>query len=176
VLAQGEAVFDVAHDARRPFVIAAGDRTIRVVGTQFDVRRRDGRLAVTVARGAVEVRPVGAASGKAYRLHPGQRLEHVEGAAAAHVAAANPGEVLAWRSGRMVYRDRPLAEVVADLNQQFPMPVRIEDPILAAAPVSGVLVFDDQDAVLRRLALLVPFRAVRSGAGVVQRRDPATDR
>lgn len=59
-LAEGQAVFDVAHDARRPFLIDVGDRVVRVVGTQFDVRRLDGKLSVTVARGAVEVRPTGA--------------------------------------------------------------------------------------------------------------------
>lgn len=175
-LAEGQAVFDVAHDARRPFLIDVGDRVVRVVGTQFDVRRLDGKLSVTVARGAVEVRPTGGAAGKAYRLHPGQRLDHIDGEAATRVAAAEPAEVLGWRSGRLVYRQQPLSEVVADLNQQFSTPIHIDDPELAAAPISGVLVLDDQAAVIRRLALLVPITAVRSGPGVVLKRNPAPGR
>ncbi|TAJ70661.1 MAG: DUF4880 domain-containing protein [Phenylobacterium sp.] len=175
-LAEGQAVFDVAHDVRRPFLVDAGDRTVRVVGTQFDVRRLGGKLSVTVARGAVEVRPADGAAGKAYRLHPGQRLEHVDGAAVTRIAAAEPAEVLGWRSGRLVYRQQPLSEVVDDLNQQFATPIRIEDPELAAMPISGVLVLDDQAAVIRRLALLVPITAVRSGPGVVLRRNPAAGR
>ncbi|HVI33846.1 FecR family protein [Phenylobacterium sp.] len=173
VLDEGQAVFDVAADARRPFVIDAGDRTVRVVGTRFDVRRRDGRLSVTVAEGLVEVRPTPQAGGRAFRLRPGQRLDHVEGSPQARVIAAAPEEVLGWRSGRLVYRDRPLGEVVADLNEQFPTPIRIEDPSLAATPISGVLIVDDQDAVIRRLALLVPVSAVRSGDSVILRRDDA---
>ena len=169
-LAEGQAVFDVAHDTRRPFLIAAGDRTVRVVGTQFDVRRRDGRLAVTVARGVVEVRPSEGADGAAYRLHPGQRLDHEEGAASARISATDPAEALAWRSGRLAYRGQPLSEVIADLNQQFPIPIRIADPGLAATPISGVFVLDDQDAVIRRLALLVPLRAIRSDGELVLRR------
>lgn len=175
-LEQGQAVFDVAHEARRPFLIAAGDRTVRVVGTQFDVRRLDGKLSVTVARGAVEVRPAVGSAGRAYRLHPGQRLDHYEGQPSATVAAADPAEVLSWRTGRLVYRGQPLGEVVADLNQQFETPIRIEDPSLAATPISGVLVLDDQAAVIRRLALLVPVSAVRSGPGVVLQRNGASDR
>lgn len=175
-LAEGQAVFDVTHDSRRPFLVAAGDRMVRVVGTQFDVRRLDRKVSVTVARGAVEVRPVEGAPGKAYRLHPGQRLEHVDGASVTRVAAAEPAEVLGWRSGRLVYRQQPLGEVVADLNQQFPTPIRIEDPGLAATPISGVLVLDDQDAVIHRLALLVPITAVRSAQGVILRRDTASNR
>ena len=176
VLAEGQAVFDVAHDARRPFYVAAGDRMVRVVGTQFDVRHLAGKVSVTVARGAVEVRPAEGAKGKAYRLHPGQRLEHVDGGTLTRVAAAEAAEVLGWRSGRMVYRQQPLSEVVADLNQQFATPIRIDDPSLADTPISGVLVLDDQDAVIRRLALLVPISAVRSGQDLVLRRDPASGR
>jgi len=175
-LAEGQAVFDVTHDARRPFYVAAGDRMVRVVGTQFDVRHLAGKVSVTVARGAVEVRPAGDAPGKAYRLHPGQRLEHVDGGAVTRVAAAEPGEVLGWRSGRLVYRQQPLSEVVADLNQQFATQIQVDDPTLAATPISGVLVLDNQDAVIRRLALLVPISAVRSGQGLVLRRDPASGR
>lgn len=166
-LAEGEAVFDVAHNAKRPFIIAAGDRNVRVVGTQFDVRRRDGKLSVTVARGAVEVSPVAGASGQAYRLHPGQRLDHQEGVATASLTAAEPAEVLGWRARRLVYRGAPLSEVVADLNDQFPTPIRIENRQLAKAPISGVLILDDQDAVIRRLALLVPVRTVRSSQEIV---------
>lgn len=171
VLDEGQAVFDVAHDANRPFTVATGDRTVRVVGTQFDVRRRDGRLSVTVARGAVEVRPSQGETGRSFRLHPGQRLEHLEGVVGAKVAAAMPAEVLGWRTGRLVYRGQTLAEVVSDLNQQWAAPILIDDPTLAATPVSGVLILDNQDAVIRRLALLAPIRAVRSSAGVVLRRE-----
>lgn len=170
VMGEGQAVFDVAHDARRPFLIAAGDRTVRVVGTQFDVRRRAGRLSVTVTRGLVEVAPSGAGSGQTFRLHPGQRLEHAEGAPLAQVAAATPEEALGWRAGRLVYRDQPLSVVVADLNAQFAHPIRVDDPALAATPISGVLILDGEDAVVRRLALLVSAQAVRSDGGVTLQR------
>jgi transmembrane sensor len=170
VLHKGQALFDVAHAPNRPFDILAGDRQVRVVGTRFDVRRLEGRLSVTVEHGAVEVRPAAGASGRAYRLRPGQKLDHVEGAERTRVAAADPAEVLAWRTGRLVYRDQPLSVVVADLNQQFATPIRIADPALASATFSGVLILDDQDAVVQRLALLLPIRTVRSDAEVVLRR------
>jgi transmembrane sensor len=173
-LPEGEAVFDVAADKSRPFLIAAGDRTVRVVGTRFDVRRRDGELSVTVERGLVEVRPRTAGEGRAFRLHPGQRLDHRDGAADARISAAEPSEVFSWRTGRLIYRDQPLGEVVADLNQQFAQPISIEDPTLAATRVSGVLVLDSQAAVIRRLALLAPISALTSDRGVTLRREDAT--
>jgi transmembrane sensor len=170
---EGEAVFDVASDHSRPFLIAAGDRTVRVVGTRFDVRRREGQLSVTVDRGVVEVRPNEDARGRAFRLHPGQRLDHVQGAADAHVRAVAPADVYAWRTGRLIYRDQPLGDVVADLNQQYARQISLDDPGLAATRFSGVLVLDDQDAVIRRLALLAPLRALPSARGVTLGRSDA---
>lgn len=175
VLDHGEAVFDVVHNVNRPFFVTAGDRTVRVVGTQFDVRRLSGKVSVTVARGAVEVRP-NTGDGVTYRLRPGQKLDHVEGQSEVRVVAVEPSEVMGWRSGRLVLRDKALGDVVDDLNQQFAVPLRIEDPAVAAMPVSGVLVLDNQDAVIRRLALLAPVRAVRTDAGLVLRRNTETNR
>lgn len=172
-LPEGQAVFDVAADHSRPFLIAAGDRTVRVVGTRFDVRRREGQLSVTVDRGVVEVRPNEDARGRAFRLRPGQRLDHTQGEAEAHVRAVEPADVFAWRTGRLIYRDQPLGDVVADLNQQYARQISLEDPSLAATRFSGVLVLDNQDAVIRRLALLAPLRALPSRAGVTLRRDEA---
>lgn len=75
-LADGQAIFDVTHDPRRPFTVEAAGRTVRVVGTQFDVRNRQGDLRVTVAQGKVQVRPASAdVPGHAFLLTPGQRLD-----------------------------------------------------------------------------------------------------
>lgn len=172
-LPEGEALFDVAADKSRPFLIAVGDRTVRVVGTRFDVRRRGPELAVTVERGMVEVQPNDNGPGRAWRLHPGQRLDTAQGVAAVQLTAVDPQQVESWRTGRLIYRDQPLGDVVADLNQQFALPIVIEDPALAATRVSGVLVLDDQAAVIRRLALLAPIKALPSGATVLLRSDLA---
>ena len=172
-MADAEAVFDVAHDAARPFTIAVGDRTVRVVGTRFDVRRRGGKLSVAVERGLVEVAPAEGAAGRGFRLHPGQRLDHVEGAPDVRLSAVDPTQIAGWKAGRLIYRDAPLADVVADLNQQFAKPITLADPALGAIPVSGVLVLDDQSAVIRRLALLAPIKALPSQQGVLLRRDEA---
>jgi transmembrane sensor len=69
---------------------AAGDSTIRVVGARFDVRRRAGRLSVSVERGLVEVRPGDRVGGGAIVLRPGQRLELTEGAPGLQVSPVEP--------------------------------------------------------------------------------------
>lgn len=162
IMGQGEAIFDVAHDQDRPFEIEAGGQVVHVLGTQFDVRNRPEGLSVTVSRGVVQVR----GGGSTYILRKGDSLELQTGEDA-KVRTVNPADALAWRRGQMVYRDQPLSRVVADLNRQFPDQVRIADEKLAQEKVSGVLVLDDQDQVLQRLALMLPLKALKSEQGFV---------
>jgi transmembrane sensor len=163
-----EAVFDVAKDASRPFLITAGDRTVRVVGTQFNVRRRDGVQSVTVSRGVVEVMPV-AGAGKRYRLTVGQRLDHVEGASDSRLRTASPEDVESWRSGRLIYRDEPLANVAADLCRYTTVPVRVADARTGQIAFSGVLTTDQGDGIVRSLALLAPVTSTRTKDGILLR-------
>jgi transmembrane sensor len=167
VLADGQAVFDVTHDTRRPFTVEASGRIVRVVGTQFDVRNRQGELAVTVAGGKVQVRPASAAtSGRAFLLSPGQRLE-IDRSGVEKLEAVDPQETLGWRAGRVVYRAEPLANVVADLNRQFEEQIEISDPELGKTPITGVIVLDDQASVMARLSLMLPIRSVPSQRGLL---------
>lgn len=167
VMDQGEAIFDVAADAARPFEIEASGKVVHVVGTQFDVRNRPDGLSVVVARGTVQVRPgAGDDSARTYVLHAGQRLD-IDPASPPRLSAANPADAFGWRSGHLVYRDEPLANVVADLNREFPDQIAIQDTELARSRISGVLVLDNQGDVLHRLALMLPLKSVRSEKGVL---------
>lgn len=169
VMAEGQAIFDVAKDPRRPFLIEAGDRTVRVVGTQFDVRHCNGDQTVTVARGVVEVRPTDGVSGQTYRLTVGQRLDHKAGARVATVTAGSPQEVFAWRTGRLVYRNEPLANVVADLNQYAERPVRLADARTGRLAFSGVLIASDGSEMVRTLTLVAPVTSTSTPEGLLLR-------
>lgn len=167
VLEDGEAIFDVTHDAKRPFTVAASQRVVRVLGTQFDVRSRQGELTVTVARGKVQVEPDKAtAADRAFVLRPGQRLA-IARTGLAQLQAVDPQEAFSWRAGRLVYRGEPLANVVADLNRQYVDQIEIADPELGRMPITGVIVLDDQDAVMQRLSLMLPVRSVPSERGLL---------
>jgi transmembrane sensor len=166
-LGDGQAIFDVAHDETRPFTVEASGRAVRVLGTQFDVRNRSGDVTVTVARGRVQVRPVASSkTGQAFVLRPGQRLA-IGRTGVAELSAVDPQEALGWRSGRLVYRGEPLAEVVADLNREFVEQIEVTDPALARMPVTGVIVLDDQASVATRLSLMLPIRSVPSERGLL---------
>jgi transmembrane sensor len=166
-LADGEAIFDVTPDKTRPFIVETREGAVRVVGTQFDVKSRDGLLTVTVARGKVAVRPASAEDADpAVLLTPGMQLALGSGRASA-VTQVDPQAAFSWRQGRLVYRDQPLTDVVADLNRQFPEQIGIGDPQLDQIRITGVIVLDNPQAITTRLALMLPIRTVSSERGLL---------
>jgi transmembrane sensor len=121
----------------------------------------------------VEVRPANAPTAPPTRLTVGQKLRHRNGEATSSVNAVEPDSAFAWTEGQLVYHDAPLSEVAADLSRRFARPVRTADAATAAMRFTGVLVIDNEDAVLRRLEAYAPVKAepVR-GATLLRRRAP----
>jgi transmembrane sensor len=169
-MTEGEAVFDVAHDPARPFLIDTGAREVRVVGTRFNLRQRPGAFALTVSHGVVEVRRPDAPQAAPTRLTAGQRLTHRRGAHPVLSTPDDPDTDFAWTEGRLIYADAPLAEVAADLSRSLGLRVRPADPETADLRVTGVLALDDRKTALRRLEAAAPVRAEQGLSGVVLRR------
>ena len=161
-LVDGEAAFDVAHEPARPFVVTAGDREVRVLGTEFNILSHADRLAVTVRRGLVAV----SGDGESVRLAKGQQLTRVKGAGASRIGTVDPNTAFAWSKGQLVYRDAPLAQVVSDLNRYVSTPIRV-DPSAASVKVSGVLSIDEEAAMIRRLELFAPVVSRRGANEIV---------
>lgn len=160
-LVDGEASFDVAHQEDRPFVVAVGVREVRVLGTEFNILNHDGRLAVSVRRGLVAVS--GGQEGPV-RLARGQQLVQAPGTAA-RMREVAPDTAFAWKSGKLIYDRTPLTEVAADLNRYVATPIRV-DPSAASVTVSGVLLVDEEAAMVRRLELFAPIVAEASAREV----------
>jgi transmembrane sensor len=167
-LVSGEALFHVAKDPTRPFVVTVGDRAVRVVGTVFDVRRDSGMIQVTVAQGKVAVAPHGpnARAQRVEMLLPGDELIYDESRAALTRQRVDPGRVMSWRNGYLVYENASLDQIAADINRTFSRPVTVEGDA-ARQRFSGALKMDNEDAVLDRLSKLLPVRAVRNPDGTV---------
>jgi transmembrane sensor len=161
VMADAEAVFDVAKDPRRPFLVQVGDREIRVVGTQFNVLRHAGDVRITVRRGVVEVRPADSPSSPPLaRLVKGQSLAHTEGQRDDAIAAADPETAFAWTEGRLVFHGESLAEVAATLNRYVATPITVA-PEARNVPVTATLSVGGEDEMLRTLSAFLPVQAER---------------
>lgn len=137
-LERGRARFEVARDARRPFVVAAGPGEIVAHGTVFDVDLRRSGALVVLLQGSVEVRRP-AAAGKptaSTMLRPGQQLAISAGPAAASPAAIRVPETR-WPSGMLSFEDARLADVLASANRYSRTQIVIRDPVVGERRFTG---------------------------------------
>ena len=159
-LIEGEALFEVRHDAADPFIVRAGDVTLEDAGTVFNVVRDETGLRVSVAEGAVIYQP----RAEAVRLSPGDALT-VTAAGRPEVARTPPADVGAWRGGQLVYRNATLDRVTADVSRNLGVRVRAGKGT-GAIPFTGTISTQGgPGAVIERVAALTGTRATRVGDG-----------
>jgi transmembrane sensor len=159
---QGEALFRIRHDARRPFVVTMADGTRLVdVGTTFNVEGHGGALDVAVSEGAVDYRGTGAA----VRLNAGEMLARASANETPVKRAIDPAVVGGWQNGDLAFDEAALADVAADLSRNLGATVAV-DPALATRRFSGTIVLDGPaEAMMPRIAPVLNVRIVRDGDG-----------
>ncbi len=172
-LERGTAYFDIAHDASRPASVEAANVNLRVLGTAFEVWRGPSGVRLSVVRGRVAVdvdRPqpgVAKPDAHAASLGSGEQITIKADGTLTWVSAFTPGDLLSWRSGRLVYRDAALADIVADLNRYRLDPILIIDQRAASLRVTAAFNASQADQVLSGLAASLPIVVRKSGKGLV---------
>jgi transmembrane sensor len=138
LLRRGEAWFQVAKDAERPFVVSAGRVRVRAVGTAFSVRRDGDGVDVMVTEGVVETWVEGQ-SGPRQRLSAGNRIQLV--GYSAPVVAESPSEIersLAWRNGEIALDGESLGDAASQFNRYNSRQIVIDDTDLARERFVGL--------------------------------------
>ena len=166
-LAGGEAFFHVSKDPARPFFVETPAGTIRVTGTQFNVRSEAvTSLEVTVLEGTVQVRPGGTTA--LHSLVAGDRLTRENDRVdRATLAFDQLGNALAWRQGQIVFAGTPLREALARFARYHGRNLTATDAT-AQQLVGGLYSLDDLDGFLTNLELALPVRVTRGLDGTVQ--------
>ena len=137
-LIQGRALFHVAKDRRRPFIVRAGSAQVRAVGTEFDVYRKSNETVVTVVEGRVETtNESGLAGAKAIVVSAGEQLTlqpHTD----AKPTVTDASAATAWIYHRLTFEETPLSEVAEQFNRYNRRILQIEDPEVKKLRISGV--------------------------------------
>lgn len=154
-LERGEALFEVAKDVARPFVVHAGDTEVMAVGTRFPAPNfsvqslADAPVEVMVRDGVVQVDRGGAGGAVLVKAN----MRAVAPAAAVFaapapikMAAVAPAEVeraVAWREGRIAFEGESLSEAVKDFERYSDTKIVIDDPSIATEEVTGLFQAND---------------------------------
>lgn len=168
-LLRGQAFFDVAHDADRPFIVYANGQRVTALGTQFDVRITEKDVQVILLEGKVKIDeliipdaadtenqsvPVPV---KSVELAPGQKFSSLESEAetADETVIEN---VRNWKKGLINYSGEPLADVVAELNRYSVRQIKLADPAIGKLGISGTLKTGSIDQQAVKLAAIYDLR------------------
>ena len=138
VLIEGQALFSVAKDKQRPFVVQAGDAQVRAVGTEFDVYKKQAETVVTVVEGRVETYSgADGAGAAAIMLSAGEQLT-VLPHTVTKPTRADTAAATAWVQKRLIFEETPLNEVAEEFNRYNRRPLTIDDAELRTLKISGV--------------------------------------
>lgn len=163
-LLKGQAYFQVAPDAGRPFVAQAGELSVRVLGTAFDLQMDRSGTEVALEHGQVQAENATDRAGLqvSERLLPGDCLRVDWNAGAIERSRMDPHRVAAWRSQSLYVDDLPVADIVARLERYTPGWIVVADEQLNKRRISGVFDLRDPDRALLALAqsLNVPSRRI----------------
>ena len=163
-LARGQAFFDVAHDASRPFFVVAGPTTVRAVGTRFDVRRDGDQVRATLVEGVVQVSG-GRAVRSTWTLKPGQQI--VTNAHSSAPRSVDVTTATSWTTGHIVFEGVPLGAAIDEINRYSRRRVTLDDPALQGVAVSGVFDSGDTDAFVSAVCALHDLKPQpESGDGI----------
>lgn len=165
VLRQGEALFEVKRDPRRPFVVTAGEGRVTALGTRFQVSRQGHGVTLVLLDGRVVLDRQDTAEHRS--LDPGDRLQFRDSVGGIAASRVDPRTVASWIHGRLVFHAMPLAQALVEVNRYASVPIHIADPDLGAIPVSGTFRVGDSHAVAVALPMMLPVTVSSNAAGMV---------
>jgi transmembrane sensor len=157
-LTYGQALFHVAKDATRPFVVASSKTRIRAVGTEFDVYRRSSGTTVTVLEGRVAVlsdeRGGDSGAPLATPVSAGEQITIDTPIVVSGISApkrTNVDAAIAWTHHRLVFDATPLPEVAAEFNRYNTRHLIVEEGGLRDFNISGSFASTDPTSLVRFL-------------------------
>lgn len=150
-LVAGQALFEVAHDPARPFVVTSGNSAIRAVGTQFDVNRKSSGTVVTVIEGRVRLDAVEAESRTPPRevyLSAGEQMRIAVTGDMRRSANPNTTAAISWLQQELAFEGQSLSDVLEEFNRYTRTPIVLADPTLGDLRIDAVFHTTNPDSLL----------------------------
>lgn len=177
-LVRGRAFFEVAKDPVHPFLVEAGGKTIRAVGTKFDVRLDSGsEVTVTLVEGKVRVEQ---SSGG--WLEPVRQTDMVAGSRLVagpdrnwNLSQVETGNDTSWLSGRLTFVREPLAKAIADVNRYSKRKIVFVDGPAPVNDIVGVFEAGDVDSFVTAMELNGIAHVVDRSDSEIRLARPAAD-
>jgi len=155
---EGEAIFKVFNNKRKPFIVGTSSMEVEAVGTVFNVSAYSGDLkfSTTLAEGKVKitdkVKPK-----EVMFIEPGSQLNYNTNDKTYEAQNVRVQDVIAWRDGVLIFNETPFYEVAAKLGRWFNADIKINDPSIANYRFTGTFTSESLDQVMELLTLSTPI-------------------
>jgi hypothetical protein len=118
VAVKGEAFFDVSHNKNRPFIVQSSNLKIEVLGTEFNVSNysNNNYTSTTLVDGKIKVSN---AQGDSKIILPGNQAKLYHNQNNILINEIDVQEVVAWTSGRMIFYNEKLQNLIPKLNRWY---------------------------------------------------------
>ncbi|KRD74592.1 FecR domain-containing protein [Lysobacter sp. Root983] len=166
-LVRGRAFFRVAKETR-PFLVQTEDGSVKAVGTEFEVYRREGEIEVALIEGRVLLLAAaadGAAPVQLATLDPGQKASFGQRKPLRMIQPDRHAALPAWLSGKLAFEDQALPAAVTEFNRYSHRRIVLQGEAVARIRVSGVFRSDDPHAFVEALQELYPVAVSASPSG-----------
>ncbi|MFT5563188.1 MAG: transmembrane sensor [Litorivivens sp.] len=168
-LIRGEARFAVAKDTERPFIVQAGESTVRALGTVFNVEMANETIEVIVTEGKVVISQPEMAVAERIVILPGQWAtidkEGVKEAISLSLELVQ--KELAWRDGMLIFRGESLSEAVVEIARYTDTSLRVLDQKAGSQKIAGFFKAGDIDGLLSSLTENFPLTYTRIDGEIV---------
>ncbi len=122
----GQALFDVAPDEHRTFLVQTSNAVVQVVGTKFSVTGSSDNTEIYLIEG--NVRFSNQDLTEVQDLSPGEASK-ASNNSLSEIFNFDPEEVLAWTQNRMIFSNRSLQSIISELNQHFNVQISVPDSV-----------------------------------------------
>jgi ferric-dicitrate binding protein FerR (iron transport regulator) len=160
----GEAYFSVMPDKERPFIVKSGKMNTEVTGTEFNVRYRNKKVNIVVAKGSVKT--FLESSNESIDLTKGQMVSYSESRGFSSPVKANLNHYLAWRNNQFSFEHSPLKEVMDEIERYYNLDIIYKDETVKNKLLTGVFAADSLDQILSVISLTLDVTIEYKGSKV----------
>ncbi|MDQ9092114.1 FecR domain-containing protein [Pseudoalteromonas haloplanktis] len=163
-LKQGRALFDIAKDPQRPFIVNTNGANVTVLGTRFSVDSKSNSTRISVDHGRVKVQST---DNSQHLIELVQGQQAVLTKQGVEVQNINPHLVDAWRNGRLVFNNVPLYEVCAEFTRYHDVNFEFTKLSVRNMMISGTFNANELDNFLNLLPHVLPIEIKNNNNHVV---------
>jgi len=167
-LDEGEAYFEIKHDAAHPFVVFTAGHRITDLGTKFLVRQNGDGVEVSLMEGKARLDDDSSAQAQSAILKPGDvAIATANKLAVLQQPVRKLTSELSWRQGQLIFTETTLGDAAAEFNRYGTTKLVVNDPAIARMKINGTFPTDGAEMFARIAQHILQLHTAKRGDEIV---------